>query len=224
MQTSVVPGEVSSKTQPFPVLPAPFARQVVRADDLTNRTPEAHASAVKQFETLISGDQQFYPISLGGRETVFAPGLDGGAEWGGPGVDRKSGVIYINSNDVADTGALALNDPHAGEGLATYQQQCTSCHRESRGGSPPEFPSLVGIDKRLTSQQIIDVIHSGRGRMPSFPNLQERRLLALLDYLRTGKDQPSAIPLQSSERTGTTRNSELQHDAVDAATRPLPAT
>ncbi len=40
---SNVPGEVASPTQPMPVTPAPFARQRLTEDLLTNRSPAAHA-------------------------------------------------------------------------------------------------------------------------------------------------------------------------------------
>lgn len=184
---SHVPGEVSSKTQPFPVLPASYARQTVTRNDLTNRTPQAHDDAVKQFRSMVSGNEQFYPFTVG-KQTIIAPGFDGGAEWGGPAVDPTQGVIYINANNVVFTGGLAVNAPGAGLGLSTYRSQCALCHGDNRGGSPPAFPSLVNVDKKLTRQQIIDTIHRGRGRMPSFPNLQDVRLNALVNYLRTGKE------------------------------------
>ena len=42
------------------------------------------------------------------KETVVFPGFDGGAEWGGSAFDPESGVLYVNANDVAWTGSLAL--------------------------------------------------------------------------------------------------------------------
>ncbi len=215
---STVPGEVSSKTQPFPTLPAPYARQTLTINDLTDRTPEAHADAVRQFQTFVSGNEQFYPLTVG-KQTITAPGYDGGAEWGGPGVDRRTGVIYINANNVVDTGGLAVNDPNAGLGLFTYQSQCSLCHRDNRGGSPPEFPSLIDVDKRLTQQQIIDTINGGKGRMPSFPNLRDGQLMALLDYVRTGIDKTATGTPGNSKKTAmentTLRHSELNGESVD---------
>ena len=43
---SDVPGEKTSKTQPFPTKPAPYARQAVTTDDLIDFTPELRAKAV----------------------------------------------------------------------------------------------------------------------------------------------------------------------------------
>ncbi len=96
---SDVPGEVTSPTQPSPGLPAPFTRQMLTADLLTTRTPEAHEQAVKEFATFRSGGQ-FVPIGLN-QETVVFPCFLGGAEWGGPAVDRMRGVIYVNANEMA---------------------------------------------------------------------------------------------------------------------------
>ena len=101
---STVPGEVASPTQPLPTEPKPYARQLLTADMLTNRTPAAHAWAEKQFKTFISAGQ-FVPFSVD-KQTVVFPGFDGGAEWGGPAVDPTTGVIYINSNEMAWTGGL----------------------------------------------------------------------------------------------------------------------
>ena len=32
--------------------------------------------------------------------TVIFPGYDGGAEWGGPGYDPETGIIYINASEM----------------------------------------------------------------------------------------------------------------------------
>jgi quinoprotein glucose dehydrogenase len=61
-----------------PTAPAPFGRQQLTADMLTNRTPEAHAWAVNEFSKLRSNGQ-FYPFAVG-QQTVIFPGFDGGGE------------------------------------------------------------------------------------------------------------------------------------------------
>lgn len=179
---SDVPGEVSSPTQPYPLAPAPYARELLTADMLTNRTPAAHAWALQQFRTFRS-EGPFVPLSVG-RPTIVFPGYDGGAEWGGPAVDPKTGVLYVNANDIAATGTLVANSSAADLGAQTYGSQCAVCHGVDRAGSPPDFPSLVDVTKRLTPAQIAATIHQGKGRMPTFPNLQGDTLKALLAYLR----------------------------------------
>ncbi len=194
---SNVPGELTSPTQPVPLRPEPYARQLLTADMLTTRTPEAHAWAEKEFKTFRS-EGQFVPLSVD-KQTVVFPGFDGGAEWGGPAVDPRTGVIYINANDIPWTGGLAENET-VGVGSTVYQSQCAGCHGGERKGSPPTFPSLVDIDKRLTDTAITEVIHGGRGRMPSFPNITDARLEALLDFVKTGRDSGASGASRSSTR------------------------
>ncbi len=190
---STVPGEVTAEEQLLPLKPAPFARQRLTADMLTNRTPEAHLWAAQEFAKLTS-DGQFIPFRVGSGTVVF-PGYDGGAEWGGPAVDPKTGIIYINSNDIAWTGELAENTgDNSPQGL--YLSQCAVCHGDDRKGSPPAFPSLVRISQRLTAKEITLAIRNGKGRMPGFPNLKEDQVSALLDFLASGesKEVESAGP------------------------------
>jgi quinoprotein glucose dehydrogenase len=183
---SDVPGEVASRTQPVPLLPEPYARQRLDEATLTQRTPAAHAWALAQLQGWRS-DGQFLPFAVG-QPTVVFPGFDGGAEWGGPAVDPKSGVVYINANDVAWTGALVPAVAGGGVTTSLYQQLCSTCHGPDRSGSPPAFPSLVGIGERLNDEQIAAVILNGRGRMQPFPTLQGYPVQAMVEYLRTGHD------------------------------------
>jgi glucose dehydrogenase len=198
---SSVPGEKASPTQPVPLLPEPYARQRLTADMLTTRTPEAHAWAMQEFKSFISGGQ-FIPFSVD-KQTVVFPGFDGGGEWGGPAVDTKTGVIYVNANDVAWTGGLTENKTGGSLGFRAYQSQCSICHGGDRKGSPPTFPSLIDEQKRLSDAQITEIIHSGKGRMPSFPNVQGAELASLLEYVETGKGEGgtgSVAPLNTINR------------------------
>ena len=188
---SDVPGEVAAATQPLPLAPEPFARQRLTEDLLTDRTPQAHAWALEQFKTYRSGGQ-FIPISLD-KPTAILPGLWGGGEWGGPAVDPTTGILYVNSNEMVWTEMLVPNKPARSPGESIYQNQCGYCHGGNRDGSPPSVPSLVGIDKRLTDQQIQDTIHQGRGRMPAFTTLSDDQLAALIRFLKN-PDQSEAAP------------------------------
>jgi glucose dehydrogenase len=187
---STVPGEVTSPTQPKPDLPEPYARQQLNESMLTTRTPEAHDWALKTLRTFRNGGQ-FYPMVIGGQQTVVFPGFDGGAEWGGPAIDPVHNVIFINETEMVWTGGLgAANASSPGEAL--YQSQCASCHGVDRAGSPPTFPSLVNITNRLPNDKIVSTIHHGSARMPSFPNIEGENLDTLLAYLRTAG--PAAPP------------------------------
>jgi len=103
--SSTVPGEVAAAEQPVPTRPPPYARLRLSEDGLTTRTAQAHEWALEQFHKFRS-EGQFVPFSVG-KDTVIFPGFDGGAEWGGPAVDRETAILYVNANDVAWTGALA---------------------------------------------------------------------------------------------------------------------
>jgi quinoprotein glucose dehydrogenase len=190
---SSVPGEVAASEQPLPTKPAPFARQFLSEDMLTNRTPEAHAWALEKFRSFRS-EGQFIPFSVG-KDTVIFPGFDGGAEWGGSAVDTQTAILYVNANEMVWTGALA---PETGENSprALYLSQCSVCHGEKMTGSPPAMPSLVGVGDRLSPQQIGATIKNGKGRMPAFANFDDGQLYALIDFLVSGnsKELPSSEP------------------------------
>jgi quinoprotein glucose dehydrogenase len=191
---STIPGEVTAAEQPVPAKPAPYARQLLTAEMLTNRTPEVHQWAVEQFKKVRS-EGQFVPFSVG-FDTIIFPGFDGGAEWGGPAVDPDTGILYVNSNEMAWVAALAKN---TGENSpkATYLSQCAICHGEKLQGSPPAFPSLVDVGGRLSPGQIAATIKNGKGRMNGFPNLSADQLQGLVDFL-TGaesKEVASSLPL-----------------------------
>lgn len=183
---STVPGEQAARQQALPTKPAPYSRQLLTADLLTNRTPEAHQWAIERFQKFHSAGQ-FVPFSVG-EDTVVFPGFDGGAEWGGSAVDLKKGILYVNANDVAWTGALVEN---TGENSpkAVYLNQCGVCHGEKMEGSPPAIPSLAGIADRVSSEDITMIIKNGKGRMPGFPSLANEQLLALVAYLTSGESK-----------------------------------
>jgi len=181
---STVEGEVTSPTQILPVKPAPFARQSLTESMLTNRTPEAHEWALGEFRKVRS-EGQFVPFSVG-KDTVVFPGYDGGAEWGGSAFDAASGLLFVNANDLAWTGALAPNPPPA-NGRGLYTAQCAACHGATRAGNEGQAPSLIGIESRRTTEQIVAVIEKGSGRMPGFPNLRAPELRALVDFLVKGQ-------------------------------------
>jgi quinoprotein glucose dehydrogenase len=186
--TSDVPGEVAADTQPIPLLPRPFARQQLTEGLLSTRTPEVAAWAREQVKTFRNGGQ-FLPFAVD-QQTVIFPGYDGGAEWGGSAGDPTTGLLYVNANDLAWTGGLALNN--VGQNARdVYLRECASCHRDDRQGTPPAIASLVGIGERRQTADVTRVIQQGAGRMPGFPNLGPQATQALARYLLTGENVPA---------------------------------
>jgi quinoprotein glucose dehydrogenase len=181
---STVEGEVAARMQPFPLKPAPYARQRLTEDMLTTRTPQAHHWAADQFKTFRS-DGLFVPFMLG-KETVIFPGFDGGAEWGGSALDPTTGVLYVNANDIAWTSSMRRTLPTASLGRQTYLTQCAACHGENMSGNVG-FPSLVDIATRRTPAQIAQTIRNGSGRMPGFSSLPPETLSQLIQYVTSGK-------------------------------------
>ena len=203
---SEVPGEVTSATQPIPAKPAPFTRQELTEEMLTTRSPELHDAAVKEFRTFRNGGQ-FVPLALD-KETVLFPNWVGGGEWGGPAVDPTSGVLYVNSNEIASVFALTEDKPTGGTGERTYRNQCALCHGKDRAGSPPMIPSLVNVGKYLSAPDIESILANGRGRMPSFPALTGEHRAALVRFLRGEADDarvadPDHDAIYSSSPDGT---------------------
>ena len=221
---SEVPGEATSPTQPFPTKPEPFTRQMLTQDLLTIRTPEAHQAALKEFAGFRSGGQ-FVPIGLD-QETVVFPCFLGGAEWGGPAVDRRRGVIYVNANEAACVLALTQNRPTASTGERIYHNQCSLCHGKDMEGSPPLYPSLVEVGKRLSTEQIEAKIAQGGGRMPGFPNLRDEHLRALIQFLKGLPESNAADPdrggIYSAAADGTTMKYEVtgSRDFLDSEGYP----
>jgi quinoprotein glucose dehydrogenase len=188
---SNVPGEVAATTQPLPTKPAPYARQLFTEDMVTNRSPEAHQWALEQFRKFRS-EGQFVPFSAG-KDTVVFPGFDGGAEWGGPAVDPESKILYVNSNDIVDYGAVEENTPNDPTGRHVYLSQCAICHHDDLAGSPPDFPSLKGIGSRMSQKEIGAIIRQGRGRMPAFTSFPESYVTALEHFLVGIEDKKEMV-------------------------------
>jgi quinoprotein glucose dehydrogenase len=158
---------------------------VFSAEIATRRTPEANHAVVERLGTLDSAGQ-FVPPSKEG--TVIFPGLDGGGEWGGGTWDPETGLFYVNANEMAWVIRLIERRPGvAATGKALYEQNCAGCHGLDMRGSPPEFPSLVGISSRYSNSDLATLISAGSGRMPR-SRLSAESIRGVVDYVRSGKD------------------------------------
>lgn len=96
---SNLPGEESSPTQPFPLKPKPFSRQLITEADLSNYSPANHDSLVKKFRSM-RYEGLYTPPDLKG--TLELPGTRGGGEWGGAAFDSATNLFYIKSTEAPD--------------------------------------------------------------------------------------------------------------------------
>ncbi len=201
-----VDGEQTSPTQPLPTRPAPFARQQLTEDLLTTRTPAAHAAVLERFRKLRSGPQ-FTPPSREG--TVVFPGFDGGGEWGAGAWDPETGLFYVNANEMPWILRLVprVSGTGAQTGATLYRQNCSGCHRPDRAGSPPEFPSLIKINDRLTHEQITTTVQHGAGRMPGFAHLGDAAVSAIVKFVTTGE----IVPLDGAEHAAPALPAPLKY-------------
>lgn len=179
-------GESAWPTQPFPLKPPPFSRQVFTEAEVTDISPGSRAAVLERLAKLRTG-RPFIPPSVEG--TVIFPGFDGGAEWGGAAFDERTGLLYVNANEMPwiltmveidrtkETGTVA-------RGRRTYQLNCSVCHGINRAGDPARtYPSLIGIEKRLPRAEVDRIIHAGKGVMPAFPSLTGEERRELIAYL-----------------------------------------
>lgn len=181
---SDIPGESAWPTQPRPVKPAPFARQLFTYDEITTRTPAAHRAVLDQFVAL----RPHAPFLPPGREgTIILPGFDGGAEWGGAATD-PDGILYVNANEMAWILQLVDARAPAGTGSASgpalFTQICAACHGLDRKGNLAQnIPSLLDVGQRLKLPDILALLQTGRGVMPSFAFLSEPQRTAVAGFL-----------------------------------------
>ena len=183
---SDVNGEILADTQPFPLKPPPFARQAFTEEMATQRTPEVHRAVIDRLRKVRSAGQ-FVPPSLEG--TVVFPGFDGGGEWGGASFDPETGLFYVNSNEMPWILRLVPRPAQARHSTSRelYLRNCANCHRQDLQGTPPEFPSLVGIGNKLTKSEIEVALRRGSGRMPGFARLGSDALEAITRFLLSGE-------------------------------------
>ncbi len=91
--------------------------------------------------------------------------------------------------------AAATNPPVSKEhGAEVYRESCSVCHGADRSGVPPNFPSLIGISKRLPDAEIAKQIKNGKGRMLAFPDMSDVDLNSLLLFLKTPKPEEASKP------------------------------
>jgi glucose dehydrogenase len=143
---TIVPGEVTAKTQPFPVKPPPLSKNTFRLEEMYDRSPE-HARFCKElFETnqmKIGGP--YTPLPLAGN-ALFFPSTLGGGNWGGVSVDPELGLLFVNVMNIGQWGHM---EKRGSEYVRTsaYGTYARFWDRESRiPCQNPPFGEMIAVD------------------------------------------------------------------------------
>lgn len=109
---SNVPLEKTSPTQPFPVKPAPLARQTMTMNDIATVTPELEAACRKLVDdNHLELGGPFLPVAYGHVRVNF-PSEIGGVNWPGGAFNPTLGYFFINVQDLGQM--QGYSDPRNG--------------------------------------------------------------------------------------------------------------
>jgi len=97
VKQSAIPGEKSSPTQPFTILPVPLSAATVRRDHLSQLSDRANAECKALYDAnKLEDAAPFNPPRPDGAWTIMPIGAIGGVDWGGASVDLDRGYAIMN--------------------------------------------------------------------------------------------------------------------------------
>lgn len=216
---SDAPGEITSKTQPFPTVVPPFGRQGMTVKDMYDgfMRPEEKAWWRDRLSNARTG---FYTAPAVGKDTINLPSVNGGALFFSTGADPTNGTVYVLGKDFpsivklvpvgestsANTGNAIPSRPHnaapvrVAGGLPTkeemgrgvYEQNCQVCHGPDLKGE--RGPAIDTAVSRLGVEGVHNILQNGRNGMPAFPTLPDQSRADLIAFLK----QPDLAPVGSA--------------------------
>ncbi|HVW83835.1 MAG TPA: PQQ-binding-like beta-propeller repeat protein, partial [Bryobacteraceae bacterium] len=217
---SDVPGELAAKTQPFPTLPPPFARQGMTVKDMY--TAFMAPDEIPWWRNRLSKARTGFYTPPGLIDTIQLPSVNGGALFFSTGADAANGSVYVLSKDMPsivklvpagqstteNTGNTVPDRPRQANaragtaaafaataerrGRAVYEQNCQLCHGpELKGDRGPAIDSIVS---RVGATGARNVIAKGRGGMPPFASIPGPLMNDLIAFLT----KPEAAPVGSA--------------------------
>jgi quinoprotein glucose dehydrogenase len=186
-------GEQSWPTQPVPDLPPPLVPQLFTTEEVTNISPESHDYVLKILETVRTG-HIFIPPSVQG--SIIFPGFDGGSEWGGAAADPEKGILYVNCNIMPWINKMIPIDikqqKNIQSGLTSYLVSCATCHGQNMmGNTSGTFPTLLNIRNKYSKKELKELLVRGKGFMPSFKQLGNNKIEAIVAYITHEKADQS---------------------------------
>lgn len=177
-------GEVSYPTQPFPPKEFRLVPQGFTTNDVTDLNPAAREFVLNELKK-IHPAPMFTPPSLQAKAVL--PQFNGGMEWGGAAFDPERNTVIVNVSNEAEWTSMVPAKPKDRLSLHelgkhTYQGVCSFCHGTSSPVNPAS-PSLQNVRERLTQQQVLDLMQTGRGQMPSFASFSDLEKRAVVAFL-----------------------------------------
>ena len=142
---SDVPFEETSKTQPIPSKPVPYAQQGLEEDDLIDYTPDIKAAALHLAKLCRMGPYFIPGSAIDGKSQYkcswYAPGAAGGVNIdSGAAVDPETGMLYVASQSVLSTTEIG-HDPCSEFRYtqARGDQPNDSCGKRGAPAPPPGY-------------------------------------------------------------------------------------
>ncbi|SEK29902.1 outer membrane protein assembly factor BamB family protein [Parapedobacter koreensis] len=198
---SDMPDEQAWPTQPFPTVVPPFNRQIVTVDDIN---PYFSQEDKTKWTARVAAAKNglFQPLSAS-YEIVTNPGAVGGANFGNTAADPQKGIVYVQTQELADFYSLKKREPapprsaggfgggrnpvvspeRLAQGKVLYAQHCQTCHGENRAGINGLGTTLVNLSTRVNTEAFKGIMAVGKGRMPGFPHLTETEIADIYAYL-----------------------------------------
>ncbi|HEY3837325.1 MAG TPA: PQQ-binding-like beta-propeller repeat protein [Bryobacteraceae bacterium] len=147
---TTVPGEVTSKTQPFPVKPPPLSKLTFTKEDMYNRSPD-HARFCQELfaNNHMKIGAPFTPMPAGGPDSenvLMFPSTLGGGNWGGVSIDPAQERLFVNVMHIGQWGHL---EKRGSEYVRTsaYGPYARFWDRDSKiPCQNPPFGELVAVD------------------------------------------------------------------------------
>ena len=171
-----VPGEWYSPTQPIPTKPPAFDQLGVTDKDLIDYTPELKAEARKIVDEYNYGPL-FTPAEVvgtpkGKKGTIYLPGTNGGADWGGAAFDPETGILYVPSTHMPDIVGL-VHSENTESNMPWVKRQWAKMLGPQGLPDPfkPPYARLTAID--LNKGEILWQVANGDGlrNHPAFKGL-----------------------------------------------------
>ncbi|HEY7172015.1 MAG TPA: pyrroloquinoline quinone-dependent dehydrogenase [Vicinamibacterales bacterium] len=164
---SVVPGERTWATQPFPTRPPAFTRQGITTEDLIDFTPELREKARRIADDYVLGPIYTPPPLQGAngkKGQLQVPGWVGGADWNGGAFDPETNRLYVPTVYAPVISVVAAGDPKTTN--FSYWNPLSARDRDIVGpeGLPllkPPYGTIVALD--LNKGDIAWTVPNGDG-------------------------------------------------------------